>query len=106
MSVLVCLRLCAFDLYANIPSDVWLKFRFSNCYRTGKLFSCTCQLIVQNGIVMTDSSAALGIPQRSGLGGRTRHVQVQYLWIKDSGVNKELDVRRVALDDNLADILT
>ena len=34
------------------------------------------------GLLRTDSSAAMGITKRSGLGGRTRHVQVQYLWVQ------------------------
>ena len=32
-----------------------------------------------DGLVRTDSAAAVGSPQRSGLGGRTCNVQVQFL---------------------------
>ena len=32
--------------------------------------------------IHTDASAALSIAYRSGAGGRTRHVKVQYLWVQ------------------------
>ena len=34
------------------------------------------------GVVKSDSSSAIGIAHRDGLGGRCRHVKVQYLWIQ------------------------
>ncbi len=34
-----------------------------------------------DGIVKTDASAAIGITHRVGL-GKTRHIEVQYLWIQ------------------------
>ena len=36
-----------------------------------------------SGEVRTDSSAAIGIANRVGLGGRSRHLRVQYLWIQE-----------------------
>ncbi len=33
-------------------------------------------------IIHSDASAVFGIAYRSGLGGKTRHVQIQYLWIQ------------------------
>ena len=38
--------------------------------------------IVSIGMILSDSNAAIGMVQREGLGGRTRHIQVQYLWIQ------------------------
>ena len=38
--------------------------------------------IVLKGVVRTDSSAALGIVSRVGI-GRTRHIQVQYLRLQE-----------------------
>ncbi len=55
--------------------------------------------------VRTDSSAALGIVKRTGL-GKTRHIQVQYLWIQEKVANKEMEVQKVASDINPADMLT
>jgi hypothetical protein len=54
----------------------------------------------------SDSSAALGIAYRSGLGGRTRHVRVQYLWIQGAVSRNDLRVRKVGSVDNPADVLT
>ena len=32
--------------------------------------------------IRTDAPAALSIAYRSGAGGKTRHVKVQYLWVQ------------------------
>ena len=43
---------------------------------------------------------------RSGLGGRTRHVQVQWLWVQEAVERKDFGVKKVPSLENLADILT
>ena len=58
-----------------------------------------------NGLVHTDSAAALGIIRRRGL-GTTRHINVQYLWIQEKINNKEMKAFKVGTLDNPADILT
>ena len=45
--------------------------------------------IVLKGVVHTDSSAALGIVSRVGI-GRTRHIQVQYLWLQERLLENDL----------------
>ena len=57
-------------------------------------------------VVHTDASAALGIAYRSGLGGKTRHVKVQYLWIQGAVARKDLRVKKVGTSENPADMLT
>ena len=57
-------------------------------------------------IIYSDASAALGIVLRSGLGGKTRHVQVQYLWIQGAVQREELRVRKVSSRENPSDALT
>ena len=54
----------------------------------------------------TDASAALSIAYRSGAGGRTRHVKVQYLWVQGAVSRKDLRVAKVGTSENLADMLT
>ena len=44
------------------------------------------------GIVRTDPTAAIGISHRSGLGGRTRHIQLQFLWIQDALENDDFEL--------------
>ena len=55
--------------------------------------------------VYTDSTAAIGIVHRRGL-GKTRHISTQYLWIQEKVGNKELTVEKVGTHDNPADLLT
>ena len=38
--------------------------------------------------------------------GRTRHIQVQYLWIQDQISSKALEIKKIGTHDNLADQLT
>ena len=53
----------------------------------------------------TDSSAAMGMVARKGM-GKVRHIEVSELWIQDAVRNKVLTVNEVKGDDNPADILT
>mgnify|MGYP005713022275 CR=1 FL=1 len=46
--------------------------------------------------VYSDSTAAIGIVSRHGL-GRTRHIKVQYLWIQEKILNGEVDVKKVEI---------
>ena len=55
--------------------------------------------------VQTDSTAAIGIVSRRGF-GKTRHIEVQYIWIQQSVHRKELAVKKVCTKDNPADVLT
>jgi hypothetical protein len=57
-------------------------------------------------VIHSDASAALAIVYRTGLGGKTRHVRVQYLWIQGAVQREELNVRKVASRENPADALT
>ena len=56
--------------------------------------------------VRTDSSAAIGIAFRSGLGGRARHIRVQYLWIQGCIERRSLSLEKVGTKENIADSLT
>ena len=55
--------------------------------------------------LFTDSSAAMGMVARKGM-GKVRHIEVGELWIQDAVRNKVLTVNKVKGDDNPADILT
>ena len=56
-------------------------------------------------VVRSDSSVALAICQRVGL-GKVRHIEVQYLWVQEKHSAKEIDLRKVKGEDNPADLLT
>ena len=56
-------------------------------------------------VVHSDSSAALAISQRVGL-GKVRHIDVQYLWIQERHAAKDIDLRKVRGEMNPADLLT
>ena len=55
-------------------------------------------------VVQSDSIAALAIVQREGL-GRTRHIQVQYLWMQQEINSGKLRVKKVGTDRNVADLI-
>jgi len=55
--------------------------------------------------ICTDASAAIGIVHRQGL-GKTRHIDVQYLWIQTEVNEGRLKVSKVATSSNPADLLT
>ena len=55
--------------------------------------------------VLTDASAAKGIASRRGL-GKTRHVDVHFLWVQEKVHRGDLVVSKVWGGDNPADLLT
>ena len=69
-----------------------------------------CSLMADLGIeikifVHNDSTAAIGIVHRRGL-GKTRHIEVQYLWVQDNVNRKTMSVEKVGTNENPADMLT
>ena len=55
--------------------------------------------------VGSDSSAALAVSQRVGL-GKVRRIQAQYPWTREGYAAKQFDLRKVKGEGNPADILT
>ena len=55
--------------------------------------------------VWTDSSAAMGICARQGL-GKLRHLDTQTLWIQQAVRTGKVELRKVAGEENPADLLT
>ena len=55
--------------------------------------------------VWTDSSAAMGICQRTGL-GKLRHIATQGLWIQQHVREKRIELRKVKGEVNPADLFT
>ena len=56
-------------------------------------------------IAKTDSTAAKGMVGRRGL-GKTRHVDVCYLWLQDMATKEEVSVAKIPGDINPADLMT
>ena len=61
--------------------------------------------IDMEGVRFSDSSAALGIIKRKGL-GKTRHIQTAYLWVQDVSEDRRLEYQQVAGVQNCADLMT
>ena len=61
--------------------------------------------LVFHGKVGCDSSAAIGMVNRTGV-GKLRHIRVQYLWIQDVVRSGDLTVAKVLGSENPADLLT
>ena len=53
----------------------------------------------------TDSSAAMGISNRRGL-GKVRHIELNQLWLQETVNSKEIEMRKMKGEDNVADALT
>ena len=56
-------------------------------------------------VLRSDSSAALGIGGRQGL-GKLRHLETGYLWLHDVLQQKRLSIRKVKGTENPADLGT
>ena len=57
------------------------------------------------GEVYSDSSAALGIAQRQGM-GRVRHIRTQALWVQETRAEGRLNYKKVLGTRNPSDLLT
>ena len=57
------------------------------------------------GVVQTDSSAALEIVYRVGIGG-TRHIQVQYFWLQERLLGNDLNAVKIDGKFDVCDLLT
>ena len=55
--------------------------------------------------ISTDASAAKGIASRRGA-GKTRHIEVNQLWVQEKVANGEIELQKVRTQENLADALT
>ena len=58
-----------------------------------------------SGVLHTDSTAAIGMTYRTGL-GKVRHIRVQYLWLQERVADKELGLEKVDGTKNPADLMT
>ena len=61
--------------------------------------------MTMSGEIYADSSAALGIAQRCGI-GKVRHLRTQSLWVQEVRLTKRLTYKKVLGTKNPADILT
>ncbi len=57
------------------------------------------------GRVQTDASAAIGMVHRQGL-GKTKHIEVQYLWVQQEVQEERLQVKKIHTSSNPADMFT
>ena len=55
--------------------------------------------------VHVDSSASIGIASRMGL-GKTRHIDVHYLWVQERVRNGDMVLHKVPGEKNPADLMT
>ena len=55
--------------------------------------------------VRSDSSAAIAMASRRGL-GKVRHISLRYLWVQQRVHNKEIELQKESGDSNLSDLQT
>ena len=53
-----------------------------------------------------DSTAAKAMAQRRGLGGKCKHMAIQYLWLQGCVNNREVTLSKCSTLENLADLPT
>ena len=58
-----------------------------------------------SGHLHSDSSAAIGITSRRGL-GKVKHMHTQYLWVQERVRAKDFELHKVRTDQNRADLMT
>jgi len=110
---LVCLGSHMLKAWSSTQNVIALSSGEAELYALVKGASQTLGLIAMaddfgislGGRVHTDSSAAVGITTRQGL-GKLRHIRVQYLWVQDVIKEKRLGVQKVPGVDNPSDVLT
>ena len=61
--------------------------------------------VVFRGHLRSDSSAAIGITQRRGL-GKARHMHTQFLWVQERVRAKDFELHKERTDRNRADLMT
>ena len=71
--------------------------------QTKELISMMADFGEKVATVCPDPSAAIGIAHRQGL-GKTRHIEVQYLWIHHEVKEGKLIVKKVGTNNNPADL--
>ena len=84
------------ELYAFLKVAAQAKCLMSMLMDFGKIASAP---------VCTDASAAIGMAHRQGL-GKTRHLDVQYLWVQAEVAGGRLAVKNIGTTENPADIFT
>ena len=52
--------------------------------------------------IRTDSSAALGVAKRKGI-GKIRHIEMNQLWLQEKVSDKEIEIIKVRGSENIAD---
>ena len=84
------------ELYATVSGMAEAIGIQSICYDFG--FNCEIRCF-------SDSSAAVGIVKREGI-GKVRHLQTQFLWVQEMTSNGKATIHKVGTNDNPADLLT
>ena len=84
------------ELYALVKAAAESKGIISSMNDFGKQVGCT---------VFTDANAALGISHRVGL-GKTRHIDVRYLWIQGEVRDRKVNILKIDTHTNPADMMT
>ena len=61
--------------------------------------------VILTGVVKSDSSSAIRIARRDGVGGQCRHIKLQYLWIQSKIKDGDLNLQKVIWTNNVADTM-
>eukprot|EP00971_Amphidinium_carterae_P176613 3501512-Amphidinium_carterae.1 len=107
--------------WGKVPLFSWARFQATRALSSGEaefyqLTTCASEaMLLQQAlkflnmpvkiVLYTDSTAALGISRREGV-GRLRHLDLRLLWLQDGLRERLYDIKKVGTKTNIADIGT
>eukprot|EP00971_Amphidinium_carterae_P350150 6491406-Amphidinium_carterae.1 len=107
--------------WGSVPLFSWSRFQGPRALSSGEAEFCQLTtaaaeaLLLQQAlqfmgiqlpiVLHTDSTAALGLTKRKGV-GRMRHMDLRLLWLQDGIREKMFSIRKVSTHDNVSDIGT
>ena len=94
------------EVYVEINgTNQWYALTKAACQTIGLISMASNFAEKVTATIRTDSTAAMGIVHRQGV-GRTRHIDVQYLWLQERVNNNMLGMGKVETKLTLADLMT
>lgn len=83
-------------LSAAVRKAVWTKEfgKLLGIYKTGPM------------LILGDSTVANGMARESKLTDASKHIEVQYHYVREVVKNKRVEIKHVASEENTADLLT
>jgi hypothetical protein len=96
-------------LKETIKEYTWLKLllnQLSSITATSSTATTTIKDIYTNSILFTDSQSAIQLAKNPEYHARTKHIDIQYHYVRDNILNGFINLKYIPTDQQLADGLT